>query len=196
MTCKTTSIGAPFSKANDCVGASSGNAGEAVCCVTYAKGENRISTNGVGIGLLGVYETFGVGSRSGMATGINLGVGEGVGVAIGLGVGDGEITGAGGLMGLGDTGFTAGGRLVGVGLGVAVGVGSGLGEIEDEVGGLTTTSVGVAETLFDAEPEPDELTARILTEYAVPFVSPVIDSGEDVTAGLGVTQMPELSEYS
>ena len=63
--------------------------------------------------------------------------------------------------------------------------------------GAPAVSIGVETAVVsDALPIPTALTARIWTEYAVPFVSPVITSGDATTAGLGVTQLlPLLVEY-
>ena len=54
--------------------------------------------------------------------------------------------------------------------------------------------VPVAELL--AVPGPAAFTARILTAYWVPFVSPVMTSGEDVEAGDLVVQLVPSKECS
>ena len=55
---------------------------------------------------------------------------------------------------------------------------------------------GVADIELLASPEPCVLTARIITEYSVPFVSSEITSGDVVAAGLrDVHVVPPSSEY-
>ncbi len=61
------------------------------------------------------------------------------------------------------------------------------------VGGETAGTTGSA---LEAEPSPMEFMARILIEYEVPLVNPVIRTGLLVCAGLNAVQVePPLLEY-
>src|SRR5207302_5697550 len=70
--------------------------------------------------------------------------------------------------------------------------------------GASGVVAGVALTVFEVAPEPAAFTARIRTEYAVPFVSvgvPLADSvvitiGLDVVPEARVTQFVPSVEYS
>ncbi len=62
---------------------------------------------------------------------------------------------------------------------------------------MVTAERGVADVLAVAVPAPAELTARILTLYAVKLVNPEIEIGEVVDDGDRVTQVvPPFVEYS
>jgi len=54
---------------------------------------------------------------------------------------------------------------------------------DDEDDELDDGAVGVSLTAFDAAESPTALTALIVTEYAVPFVRPVMVNGLVVDAG-------------
>jgi hypothetical protein len=60
-----------------------------------------------------------------------------------------------------------------------------------------TLALGVDETIRDAVPFPNAVIARIVTEYAVPFVRDVITYG-DVTwpFGIVVYVLPPSVEYA
>ncbi|CAB4616159.1 unannotated protein [freshwater metagenome] len=60
---------------------------------------------------------------------------------------------------------------------------------ESEVGAAGSTR-GVAVTATDAVPAPNTLTGRNLIEYAVPFVRPMMDTGDVASAGLSAVQTP------
>jgi hypothetical protein len=61
--------------------------------------------------------------------------------------------------------------------------------------GAPGTPRGVADTAEDAVPFPLAFTALILTEYAVPFVRPVITKGEAVVPDARLAQAPPSKEY-
>jgi hypothetical protein len=62
---------------------------------------------------------------------------------------------------------------------------------------MVTADRGVADVLAVAVPDPAELTARILTLYAVKLVNPEIEIGEVVDDGDRVIQVvPPFVEYS
>jgi hypothetical protein len=64
-------------------------------------------------------------------------------------------------------------------------------------GAVVSLPVGVPSFVFDAEPLPAALTARIFTLYAVPAVKPVITIGEVVAAGARVAHVePPFVENS
>ena len=59
--------------------------------------------------------------------------------------------------------------------------------------GAAGTVRGVTDTGSDAAPAPTEFTARSRRLYEVPFVSPGIVTGLDVTAGENATHAPSSS---
>ena len=66
-----------------------------------------------------------------------------------------------------------------------------------KTGAVVSLPVGVPSLVFDAEPLPAALTARILTLYEVLAVKPVITIGDVVAAGARVAQVePPLVENS
>lgn len=109
-----------------------------------------------------------------VAEGEGAGVGFGVaeGDAVGTGLATGAGAGAGSGVGVGE------GEAVAVGSGVGVGVCSGVG-----VGVGSTGATGVPEIWLDATESPSLFTAFSRTVYSVPFVRPVITTGEEFFAG-------------
>ena len=109
--------------------------------------------------------------------------------AVGLGVGEGSASGLFnkllGRIGLG----------VGEGAGVGVGVGKGVGALDPPP--LETIGMaGVDVTELDAELSPLVLTAFRVIEYDVPFVSPVMTTGDEVTVGEKAVYVVPSNEYS
>lgn len=63
--------------------------------------------------------------------------------------------------------------------------------------GAPSTPTGVTDTGDDAVPAPETVTARSLTEYAVPFVRPVMVTGDVESVGDTAVQVePPSIEYS
>ena len=54
---------------------------------------------------------------------------------------------------------------------------------------------GVPVTMFDAAESPIALTALMVTEYVVPFVSPEMVNGLDVVAGFNAKYVTPFVEY-
>lgn len=64
-------------------------------------------------------------------------------------------------------------------------------------GAVESLPVGVPSMVFEADPLPAALTARIVTLYDVPAVSPVMTIGEVVAVGALVAHVdPPLVENS
>ena len=63
------------------------------------------------------------------------------------------------------------------------------------IDGAPGTVAGVTATTADAAPVPTELMARILTAYAVPFVSPLMSTGLD-EPGTAIQAPPAVVRYS
>jgi hypothetical protein len=64
------------------------------------------------------------------------------------------------------------------------------------VGAVVVVVVGgVPVTMFDAAESPIALTALMVTEYVVPFVSPEMVNGLDVVAGLNAKYVTPSVEY-
>ena len=85
-----------------------------------------------------------------------------------------------------------------------------VGEVVDEIGGEEEGEVvelvvvgavvvvvvgGVPVTMFDAAESPIALTALMVTEYVVPFVSPEMVNGLDVVAGFNAKYVTPFVEY-
>ena len=90
-----------------------------------------------------------------------------------------------------------------------------VGEVVDEIGGEEGSEVvevvelvvggavvvvvvvvgGVPVTMFDAAESPIALTALMVTEYVVPFVSPEMVNGLDVVAGFNAEYVTPSVEY-
>ena len=105
-------------------------------------------------------------------------------VGEGVGVGKGVRTGINGLVI----------KLFGRGVVVGIGVGVGVGELDPPP--LETVGMaGIDVTELDAALSPFVLTALRVIEYEVPFVSPVMTTGEDVTAGEKGVYVDPSSEY-
>jgi hypothetical protein len=72
--------------------------------------------------------------------------------------------------------------------------------VELVVGGAVVVVVvvvvgGVPVTMFDAAESPIALTALMVTEYVVPFVSPEMVNGLDVVAGFNAEYVTPSVEY-
>lgn len=64
------------------------------------------------------------------------------------------------------------------------------------VGAVVVVVVGgVPVTMFDAAESPIALTALMVTEYVVPFVSPEMVNGLDVVAGFNAKYVTPFVEY-
>jgi hypothetical protein len=61
--------------------------------------------------------------------------------------------------------------------------------------GATVVVVGVPAKMFDATESPIALTALMVTEYAVPFVSPEMVNGLEVDAGFNAEYVTPSVEY-
>jgi len=64
------------------------------------------------------------------------------------------------------------------------------------VGASGTEATGVTLTAFDAAPAPCSVTARNRIEYGVPFVRPVIVTGDVESSGDTADQFVPSNEYS
>jgi hypothetical protein len=70
--------------------------------------------------------------------------------------------------------------------------------VELVVGGAVVVVVvvgGVPVAMFDAAESPIALTALMVTEYVVPFVSPEMVNGLDVVAGFNAKYVTPFVEY-
>ena len=63
------------------------------------------------------------------------------------------------------------------------------------VGAVVVVVGGVPVTMFDAAESPIALTALMVTEYVVPFVSPEMVNGLDVVAGFNAEYVTPSVEY-
>ncbi len=63
------------------------------------------------------------------------------------------------------------------------------------VGAVVVVVGGVPVTMFDAAESPIALTALMVTEYVVPFVSPEMVNGLEIDAGFNAKYVTPFVEY-